>query len=251
MHAVEGVHSRVLDWGMAAPNEAQHLVEGPGCRGHPAQAQLHHDADGLGDVGGGLGGQEAPQPGLSRVQKLHELDPLSVALLHPEQGLPLLLPGLLARVVRADLLGEVLVHLPRDAHLRLGLALHAAPLLRLLRLLLGLLGLGLGLLLLLALKLGELFCFQLLQPLMDLVQQLLRLRALIARALQGGTIGMELHEGAHQLHGRLPGHARRVLHAADRQIQHSWPLLPSGKPQQPKKHHRSLQARMVTEEFSD
>mmetsp|Transcript_9580 Transcript_9580/g.16003 ORF Transcript_9580/g.16003 Transcript_9580/m.16003 type:complete len:294 (+) Transcript_9580:2408-3289(+) len=214
---------------MATPDQAQDLVKGFGSCRYASQAQLHHHADGLRDVRGRLGAQQAAQTRLGSIQEFHKVDPLGVALLHTLKSLPLLLPrrvprrGRLAGVLGAGLaVGlEVFVDFTGDADV--GLRLPLAALLSLLRRLRGALlaigGVG-------ALKLRQLFGLQLLHALLDLIQQLGGLGTFVPGAFQRRTIGMELHQLAHQLHGRLPGHAGRVLHASDRQVQDPGPELP-------------------------
>mmetsp|Transcript_43128 Transcript_43128/g.100524 ORF Transcript_43128/g.100524 Transcript_43128/m.100524 type:complete len:271 (-) Transcript_43128:1303-2115(-) len=224
MHPEEGVHRSITDGRMTAPDKSQDLVEGScGCW-YTSQPKLDYHPNGLGDIRGGTRREQAAQPSLSRVQQLYELNPLGVAFLHPQQCLALLLTRLLFGAINPGC-RKVLVNLPRNAHICLCLSFHPAPLLRLL---VGLVTISplLVLLFLCTLQLRKLFSLELVEAVMDLIKQLLSLCPLIASSLQCRSVGVELDQCPDQLHCCFPGHARRVLHTTDRELQHSRPLLP-------------------------
>mmetsp|Transcript_64726 Transcript_64726/g.131623 ORF Transcript_64726/g.131623 Transcript_64726/m.131623 type:complete len:567 (+) Transcript_64726:2266-3966(+) len=246
LHAVESVDGCILDIALAAPHETQNLIEGTSRRRDATQAQFHYHANGLGHIGRGARDEERAQAGLGCIDQLDKVHALGVAVMHTLQGSPLTLPLRAALAQLLALGSEVSLHLRRDGLLRHRLLLEAARHRLRLRCLL-LLNLGravfpfgrlLILLLLcflgfdatpvggeLGLGLGRLLGIELLEAVRHLFQELLRLSALVARALESGAVGMELDERAHQLHRGLAAVTCSVLHALDRDLQHAGPLV--------------------------
>mmetsp|Transcript_78321 Transcript_78321/g.162729 ORF Transcript_78321/g.162729 Transcript_78321/m.162729 type:complete len:299 (+) Transcript_78321:2641-3537(+) len=221
VHFVEGVNCRILNWGMSAPNEAQNLVERPSGGRNALQSQLHHDMDGLRNIGVRSRREQGAKTGLRAVDELNEVEALDVAVPHPEEcGSLSLALGLWIITLILFLKGIRDVHGHRFVgH---GLVFHASAL----RLCLATLLSCCSLICQSLFSLLGFLVLQLAKPHLNFIQELLCLHSLVPRTLQCRTIWVELDQGTSELHRRLSGHARTVLHPARRNLQNPAPSLP-------------------------